>query len=469
MTRIPLRTQLLVLLLGTVALAVLGTSLAGTAALRSYLVDRLDQQLVRAADQPLDLPGRGGRPGRGGPRQDVALTALLYDADGRLVTALPAPPARGGPDVGDPTALPRTPVQVGDTAGDRQWRVVRGRDRPRVGTVVLAVPLDDVEDTASQLLLINAGVGLVALVAGGLLVRLAVRRSLRPLVAVERTAQSVAAGDLSVRVPDAHPGTEVGSLAASFNTMVDRFQTAFVAEQQAQGQARASEERMRRFVADASHELRTPLTSIRGYAELFRQGAVAGPERLAQVLRRIEDEAARMGLLVEDLLLLARLDQARPLQRHPVDLLAVAGEVVQAARATHGEHVRLRPPAGDRAPVVLGDQARLHQVLSNLVANAVSHTAPGTPVEVTVAAGADEVTVRVRDEGAGLAPEVAARVFERFYRADDARTRVAGGSAGSGLGLSIVAALVAAHGGTVDVDTAPGRGSTFTVRLPAQD
>ena len=467
MSRIALRTQLLVLLLGTVALVVLGTSLAGTLARRSYLVERLDRQLVRAADQPLQLDGRGGR-GPGGPRRDGELTALLYAADGRLVTAVPALETRGGPDVGDPGALPRRPVQVGDTEGDRQWRVLRSRDRPRLGIVVVAVALDDVEDTVRRLLLINAGVGVLALVGGGVLVRLAVRRSLRPLVAVERTAETVAAGDLSVRAPGAHPGTEVGSLATSFNTMVDRFETAFTAQQQAQEQARASEERMRRFVADASHELRTPLTSIRGYAELFRQGAVVGPEQLAVVLRRIEDEAARMGLLVEDLLLLARLDQARPLQRRPVDLLTVAGEVVQAARAAHGQ-VRLGPLQGDRPPVVLGDESRLHQVLTNLVANAVAHNGPGTPVEVPVSGDATQVSVRVRDGGAGMAPEVAARVFERFYRADDARARAGAAATGTGLGLSIVAALAAAHDGTVEVDTAPGRGSTFTVRLPAAD
>jgi len=335
--------------------------------------------------------------------------------------------------------------------------------------VLVAVALDGVEDTVSQLLVINGTVGLIALSGGGALAWFAVRRSLRPLVAVEETAQAIAAGDLSVRVPPADPRTEVGSLAASFNVMVDRFETAYTAQQQSEGEARASESRMRQFVADASHELRTPLTSIRGFAELFRQGAAAEPVQLARAMRRIEDEAARMGLLVEDLLLLARLDQQRPLRQEPVDLLAVAGDVVSAAAAVHGAHheVVLHAPAGDAPPVVLGDDARLHQVLTNLVGNAVGHTAAGTRVDVRVAGTGGEVTVEVRDHGAGMAPEVASRVFERFYRADSSRTRVGSSTSGTGLGLSIVAALVAAHHGTVTVDTAPGQGSTFTVRLPA--
>jgi two-component system OmpR family sensor kinase len=226
---------------------------------------------------------------------------------------------------------------------------------------------------------------------------------------------------------------------------------------------------MRRFVADASHELRTPLTSIRGFAELFRQGAARDPDQLAQVLRRIEDEASRMGLLVEDLLLLARLDQARPLGQEPVDLLTVAADVVHAATAVHAatHEVRLDADTGQGLPVVVGDDARLHQVVTNLVGNAVAHTPAGTRVDVRVRRRDDDVVLEVRDDGPGMAPDVAARVFERFYRADSSRTRTGTATAGSGLGLSIVSAIVAAHGGAVDVDSAPGRGSGFVVRLPA--
>ncbi len=463
--RVPLRTQLLVLLLGTVGLVVLVSGLAGTAALRSYLVERIDTQLMASVDMPPDGPGGMGRRG---PRRDVAVTTLEYDASGAL---RPVSAARllavGGPDVTDPGRLPHHPTEAPDVEGDRRWRVL-GADGRDGGYVVVAVPLDGVEDTARQLLVINTTVGLLALAGSGVLAWWAVRRSLRPLVQVEATAQAIAAGDLSVRVPAGDPRTEVGSLAASFNAMVDRFETAWSAQQQSEAQARASEERMRRFVADASHELRTPLTSIRGFAELFRQGAAEEPEQRARVMRRIEDEAVRMGLLVEDLLLLARLDSARPLRREQVDLLAVAADVVHDAAAVSTTHtVRLLPPTGTEPPVVVGDPARLHQVVGNLVSNAVAHTPAGSTVEVRLSSSPGQVAVEVRDDGEGMPPDVSARVFERFYRADASRTRAGVSSTGTGLGLSIVAALVAAHNGTVDVESEPGRGSAFTVRLPA--
>jgi two-component system OmpR family sensor kinase len=469
LARLPLRTQLVALLLVSVALVVVVTSLAGTAALRSYLVDRIDDELQEVTRGPfLDVRG-GPRPDRGrrGDRRDVAVTTLLYDAQGELAAGSDGE-ADGGPAVTDPAALPSEPTDVPDVDGGGDWRVLAvptadGR------TFVAAVPLNGVEDTVSRLLVINGAVGATALGGVGLLSAWAVRRSLRPLRDVERTAEAIAAGDLSVRVPPADPRTEVGSLASSFNVMVDRFESAFSAQQRSEVEARASEGRMRRFVADASHELRTPLTSIRGFAELFRQGAARDPEQLAQVLRRIEDEASRMGLLVEDLLLLARLDQARPLRREPVDLLAVAADVVQAAATVHaGTHdVRLDADTGAGLPVVVGDDARLHQVVTNLVGNAVAHTPAGTRVDVRVQRRGGEVLVEVADDGPGMAPEVAARVFERFYRADASRSRTGRAATGSGLGLSIVAAIVAAHGGTVTVDSAEQRGSRFLVRLPA--
>ena len=467
LARLPLRTQLIALLLVTITLVVLATGLAGTVALRTYLVQRIDTQLGQSLDDLAD--GRGGFPpgNRRGPRRDVAVTALVYDASGTLVGDATPDDVRGGPDVEDPEDLPDVPTDVGDVDGGRQWRVLAA---PTVagGTVVVAVPLDGVEDTVSRLLLINGAVGLLALLGGGALAAWAVRRSLRPLVSVEATAEAIAAGDLSVRVPAADPRTEVGSLSASFNAMVDRFESAYSAQQRSEQQARSSEGRMRQFVADASHELRTPLTSIRGFAELFRQGAASDPEQLGQVMRRIEDEAARMGLLVEDLLLLARLDQARPLRREPVDVLSVAADVVHAAQTVHGAHheVLLHAEPGDAPPVVVGDEARLHQVVSNLVGNAVAHTPAGTRVDVLVRRTDDAVLVQVRDDGDGMAPDVAARVFERFYRADASRSRVGGATTGSGLGLSIVAAIVAAHGGSVEVDSAPGAGTSFLVRLP---
>ena len=468
LARLPLRTQLLVLLLLSIALVVLVTSLAGTAALRSYLVDRIDDELVAVVQSP-PRDGDGPGPGRGrkGDRRDVAVTTLLYDADGRLLTDFGTGTDEGGPEVDDPEALPTSPTDVPDVDGGDDWRAlaVRGDDF----TYVAAVPLNGVDDTVSRLLVINGAVGLAALVGTGVLAALAVRRSLRPLRDVERTAEAIAAGDLRVRVAAADPRTEVGSLATSFNVMVDRFESAYSAQQRSEVEARASEGRMRRFVADASHELRTPLTSIRGFAELFRQGAARDPDQLAQVLRRVEDEASRMGLLVEDLLLLARLDQARPLRQEPVDLLTVAADTVLAARTVHAQthEVQLVADTGLGLPVVVGDDARLHQVVSNLVGNAVAHTPAGTHVDVRVQRREQDVLLEVRDDGPGMAPDVTARVFERFFRADSSRSRTGTATTGSGLGLSIVAAIVAAHDGTVDVGSVQGRGSSFVVRLPA--
>jgi signal transduction histidine kinase len=306
-----------------------------------------------------------------------------------------------------------------------------------------------------------------------------VRASLRPLVEIEQTARAIAAGDLTRRVPDRDPRTEVGRLGQALNSMLAQIESAFGARAASEASARRSEEaarqsedRMRRFVADASHELRTPLTTIRGFAELYRQGASRDPAELDRLMRRIEDQAARMGLLVEDLLLLARLDQQRPLDRSPVDLLALAADAVNDARAVAPDRrIELVLGGGDGDPgsalIVLGDGQRLRQVLANLVNNALTHTPAGSPVKVRVGGwdldGAPGAAVEVVDHGRGLAPQQAERVFERFYRADPARSHAAGGT---GLGLSIVAALVAVHGGTVQVDSVPGRGARFRVVLP---
>jgi two-component system OmpR family sensor kinase len=280
---------------------------------------------------------------------------------------------------------------------------------------------------------------------------------------VEHTAAAIAAGDLTQRVRETDPHTEVGRLSRALNGMLVQIESAFRAREASEVAARASEDKMRRFVADASHELRTPLTSIRGFAELYRQGAAPKPEDVARVMRRVEDSAAQMGVLVDDLLLLARLDQQRPLERVPVDMVALAADAVQDAKVVAPDRaISLEVAAGDAA-IVLGDELRLRQVLSNLVSNALSHTPDGTRVDVEVAVRSGEVHLSVRDRGPGLAAEDAARIFERFFRADSSRTRAAGGT---GLGLSIVAALVAAHGGQVGVDTAPGAGATFWVRLP---
>ncbi|MCW2714772.1 MAG: sensor histidine kinase [Frankiales bacterium] len=464
--RFPLRTQLTILLLALLCLVLMATSLAATVVLRGYLVDRVDAQLATAVREPAGQMPPGPRRGRL-ESAPSGVVLVRYDPAGQRVRqeGLAADDA-SGPDLAGWPARSTGTATVDAVDGSQRWRVLSRRG---VGgaTVLAAAPLEDVDDTVTRLLRINALVGVLALALGGVLAWLAVRRSLRPLRQVEGTAEAIASGDLTRRLPPADPRTEVGSLSASFNSMVDRFESAYSAQQHSETEARASEERMRRFVADASHELRTPLTSIRGFAELFRQGAVE-PEQTGRVLRRIEDEAARMGLLVEDLLLLARLDQQRPLKRTPVDVLAVATDVVHDAATLHAQHVvRLGPTTGSELPVVLGDDARLRQVLGNLVTNAVTHTGAGTTVEVSVAALPGSVVVEVADDGEGMPPEVAARVFERFYRADESRARSVSSTSGSGLGLAIVAALVAAHEGTVTIDSEPGRGTTVTVALPA--
>jgi two-component system, OmpR family, sensor kinase len=338
------------------------------------------------------------------------------------------------------------------------------------GTLLIASSLHDVDATVHQLSTINLLVGAAVIAGLALAAYTMVRTALRPLTKIEQTAAAIAGGDLSRRVDNDDPNTEVGRLGLALNTMLEQIETAFLARQASEATARRSEEKMRRFVADASHELRTPLTSIRGFAELHRQGAVTDPAEVSRLLNRIEDEAMRMGLLVNDLLLLARLDQQRPFEHGPVDLRVLAADAVEAARATAPERdIRIDLPTGeaDGELVVAGDEPRLRQVLSNLLDNALAYSPVDSPITVlggpTRRDGRDMAFVQVRDRGPGLLPEQAERVFERFYRTDRARSRAHGGT---GLGLSIVAAITAAHGGSVELDTAPGEGATFRVLLP---
>jgi two-component system, OmpR family, sensor kinase len=466
--RLPLRTRLVAGMALLVALGLLAAGAAATSALRAYQLQRVDAQLSQAAQSPVlraELDGR--RSGRGGPgprgRLPGELHRVLLDADGAVVAEADAGPddgRRDGPEVPDLTAADARdrglrPFTVPGT-DDGTWRVVAvpvqiaGQD----ATVLLAADLEPVGDTAARLVALQLAVGAVVLAGVTVLASLLVRGSLRGLAEVEQAATRVAGGDLASRVPERHPATEVGRLAGSFNRMVSQLQSAFAARE-------ASEQRLRRFVADASHELRTPLTAVRGFAELHRQGAVSGPDDVARLLRRIEDEATRMGLLVDDLLLLARLDEQRPLDLAEVDLTVLAADAVQDAAVVHPDRQVVLDAPG---PVhVRGDEARLRQVVGNLLANACQHTPVTTPVRVRVRAHDGSAVLEVADEGPGMDAQTAARVFERFYRADASRTRASGGS---GLGLSIVASLVRAHGGDVAVDSAPGRGSVFRVVLP---
>jgi signal transduction histidine kinase len=482
LARTPLQVKLIVAVLAlvTVALALIG--LASVAALDGYLVGRLDTQLELVARQPARPPGgSGGDPDhRPGPPSPFLIQ--YRDPAGKVVDTDSAPLDEGQPpEVPDDRAWLAAhagePVTVPAAAGGGSWRVLV--QETASGSKVVAASLDGIDATIRQLRLIDLGVSMVVLaVLAGVGVAI-IRASLRPLVEIEQTARAIAGGDLTRRVPERDPRTEVGRLGRALNTMLAQIEAAFGARAASEASARRSEEaarrsedRMRRFVADASHELRTPLTTIRGFAELYRQGASRDQAELDRLMRRIEGQAARMGLLVEDLLLLARLDQQRPLDREPVDLLALAADAVHDARAVAPDRRIELVVGGDKggdgsALVVLGDGQRLRQVLANLVDNALTHTPAGSPVEVRVGAapldGRPGAAVEVVDHGPGLTPEQAERVFERFYRADPARSRAAGGT---GLGLSIVAALVAVHGGMVEVDSVPGRGARFRVLLP---
>jgi two-component system OmpR family sensor kinase len=322
---------------------------------------------------------------------------------------------------------------------------------------VIAIPLREIDDTLSSLLEVEALVGGGVLLALIVLAWWMIRLGLRPLDRIGATADAIAAGDLSRRVEETTPRTEVGRLGLAFNGMLQQIEQAFAERE-------ASAERLRRFLADASHELRTPLASIRGYAELFRIGAVTGPDDTAKALSRIEGEAARMGLLVEDLLTLARLDEMPEPRRGRVDLSELAQDSVADALAIAGEReisLDAQAPA-----MVLGDPHQLRQVIANLMRNAVVHTPPGTPIEVTVAVEGGAAAIRVRDHGPGLPPDASDAIFERFWRADPGRGR---GKAGAGLGLSIVNAIVTAHGGSASAANAPDGGAVFTIRLPLLD
>ena len=337
------------------------------------------------------------------------------------------------------------------------------------GYVLVATPLSSVDATVSHLdvldITVDVAVGLALLGLGYVLVR----RTLRPLRQIEAAASAISAGDLTRRIPHGHPKTEIGQLSRSLNGMLGQIEAAFSAQANSEAEALRSEAHMRQFAADAGHELRTPLASIRGLTELYRQGAVDA-RQMPDLMRRIEDEATRMGLLVEDLLLLARLDQQRPLARDQVHLVALAADSITAARARTGDRdielfVDRRGESGE--PVVIGDENRLRQAVDNLLTNAVRHTPSGTPITVRVRPDDEpgRYALDVLDTGHGLSPEDAARVFERFYRADPSRARTTA-QQGSGLGLAIVAAIAQAHGGSATVRSDPGEGACFTLSLP---
>jgi len=461
---VSLRGRLIVATLVLVTLGLLAADGVTYELLHSSLYDRVDRQLQLLATGAL----RANRVDFGAPgdrdRVADASFAELLDTSGNLVSAFPLSFGR--------VDLPKLPANLpgasanASTQGGADIFTTRGARigvRYRVlaapvvagGTLVVGVPLADVDATLHRLLFVETGATVAVLVAVGLLALWLVKLGLRPLEEMGHTADAIAAGDLSRRVDHADGRTEVGRLGMALNAMLERIENAFAARA-------ASEARLRRFIGDASHELRTPLTSIRGYAELFRRGAKARPDDLAKSMRRIEEESARMGELVDELLLLARLDQGRPLDREPVDLARIASDAVEDARVIQPDRdIDLTAP---ETLVVEGDEARLRQVVTNLVGNALVHTPRDAHVHVRVDSTAAEAFVEVADTGSGLSDEDAKRVFDRFYRVDPSRSRETGG--GVGLGLSIVSAIAEAHGGHVSLQTAPGQGATFTVAIP---
>jgi two-component system, OmpR family, sensor kinase len=516
--RTPLRTKLIAAVLALVIAALVAISIASTYMLRSYVIGQHDTDLDREFAAALaSFP----------TRSNIQLGGAYYDSGG-LVFGVQQPGQQltwpsssignlpfAGTDQGPLPKLPTSdnwangvnPVLItaSSQSGADTWRVIAapqslpfsnsaGQTQTETVNVILAADLGDISAMTHRLEFFDLVVGgaiVVVLAAVGVAV---VQANLRPLNDIEMTAGEIARGHLNHRIAELDPRTEMGSLGHSLNTMLSQIETAFRAQEESEQAAHQSEERMRRFIADASHELRTPLTTIRGFAEYYRQrggvssgtdsgfpdtangssGQRLAPEDLDRIMRRLESEASRMGILVEDLLLLARLDQQRPLNMQLVDLLTLAADAVQDARMVTRDWPIDLIVAPGAAYLVNGDEARLRQVIGNLVSNALTHTPPGTPIRVRIASGTltpvpagqppvPAVVLDVEDDGPGMTPEQAQRVFERFYRADQARTRTSGGT---GLGLSIVASLVAAHGGTVSVRTAPGGGADFQVKLP---
>ena len=457
----------LLLAVGAVALvALVVADVATYSALRSFLYQRVDQTLEsahRILESGVDV--RGG--GIYYEVRDDAGNVLRHGGGGRFgeeytpklpnrITGLSggnAPTNLGpGPGLGGPEARRHLVVRSSEAGGPR-FRVLAS-SLPGGGQLVVATPLNEVTGTLHRLFRIELGVTLAALVGAGLLGWSLVRVGLKPLEEVEATASAIAEGDLDRRVPGEEHTTEIGRLARTLNVMLGKIQDAFSARD-------ATEARLRRFVADASHELRTPLAAVSAYAELFDRGARDNPEDLSRAMHGIRTETARMGGLVEDLLLLVRMDEGRPFEQKPVELVTLAAEAVDAARAM-GPAWPVTLVASEPVEVV-GDRSRLRQVVDNLLSNVRAHTPPGTTATVTVAKDGDHAVLTVADDGPGMSEEQVSRAFERFYRADPSRSRLHGGA---GLGLAIVAAIVETHGGTVEAVSPAGGGATFTARLP---
>jgi two-component system OmpR family sensor kinase len=520
--RTPLRTKLIGAFLALVVVTLAAISVTTVVVLHSYLTTRYDTVVTQAFDhfsaEPDSILGAGGA-GYAIPLPNLPNGVVGIQLDGSQLKPDPNYPGISGFGNQLATAVPNVPstqswatanaehlVTVGSVSGHEVWRVITTpfNYNNQSATLVVAYDLGPINAEIRRLVTVELIMGAAIVVILTAVTVGVVRANLRPLDDIEMTAGQIAKGHLNHRIPERDPRTEIGSLGESLNAMLAQIETAFHEREKSEQAAHESEERMRRFIADASHELRTPLTTIRGFAEYYRQrgglpgtdngdspvtaGSPAGLSRadIDRIMQRLESEAARMGLLVEDLLQLARLDQQRPLDLAPVDLLTLAADAVQDARMVAPDRPIDLVVGRGAAFIVEGDEQRLRQVIGNLVNNAITHTPAGTPVRVKLGSGtlvtavpvrrtgsdaagdaaAEEVlavVLDVEDDGPGMTAEQARRVFERFYRADAARNRASGGT---GLGLAIVAGLVAAHGGTVSVESAPGEGADFQVKLP---
>jgi two-component system OmpR family sensor kinase len=463
-------------------LTLVGLGAAMTRVTAATLTAEIDDRLVTSVERAERLPGpwvdlrgprdrhddgpddeRVGDAADFGPEvsgRNVALYVIgpggqvLLDQPSGFASA-PDPPPRLPPIPGPlASAMEGRIVTLPAVDGSLHYRVLL-RPGPGGTTFVTAASLRPVEQAVQSLIRALVVVGLLALAAAAVASWWVIRHGLRPVDRMVETAAAIAAGDLSRRVPDADPETELGRLGTALNEMLGQIEAGI--QERVAGEAR-----LRRFVADAAHELRTPLTSLRGYAELFRQGALPTTEAVANAMSRIESEGGRMARLVDDLLLLARTDQGRPLEKEPVDLVRLAREAAGDFAAADPGRPLTSELAG--AAVVVGDPIRLRQAIDNLLANVRAHTPPGTPARVSVQRNGHWAEVTVADEGPGIPVQDQTRVFERFWRGDSARGRTSAG--GAGLGLSIVDALVRAHGGTIAIDSAPGQGTAFTMRLP---
>jgi two-component system, OmpR family, sensor kinase len=470
-----LRARLVAMTLGLLALICVIIGVTTQVALRQFLMNQVDGRLSTAGglgpsgrddDHPTPQPYGCGEDYSILPPGQAGVLRARFGPDGPVAQAQNA----NGCAVDVPAsqyavlqALPTDGTPHTRSLGDLGVYRLMSKRMPDGDVIVTGLPLSDVEDTLSTLTIVEISVAAGGLILAGSVGAVMVRRELRPLRRVAATASRVSElpldrGEvaLSVRVPtvDTDPRTEVGQVGSALNRMLGHVAGALRVRQ-------ASETRMRQFLADASHELRTPLAAIRGYAELSRRMDGEVPPDVAHAMRRVESEAHRMTALVEDLLLLARLDSGRPLERGPVDLSGLVVDAVSDAHAAGQDH-QWQLDLPEEPVVVTGDRLRLHQVLANLLANARTHTPPGTRVTVSLSATGDRARLEVADNGPGIPENLLPDVFDRFARADTSRSRAAGST---GLGLAIVAAVVDGHEGSVDVASTPGR-TVFTVTLP---